>query len=211
MDRNSAQAARKHGWRRLNGRETLAALRNRLEEGRPMLPHKILSGGQTGIDRAALDVALESGIPIGGHLPRGRKDENGDVLSDKYTGMQETDSDDVNVRTELNVQNSDATLIFSHGLLFGGSEYTERMARQHGKPCLHVDLEKHDAHQAVLLVKTWLSDTQPGVLNVAGPRASDDPAIYSQVKCVLAGALVSDRQWAALERRRSELTKEHDE
>ena len=53
--------------------------------------------------------------------------------------MQETETDDVNVRTELNVQNSDATLIFSHGLLFGGSEYTDRMARQHGKPCLHVD------------------------------------------------------------------------
>ena len=153
-----------------------------------MFPHKILSGGQTGVDRAALDVALEIGIPIGGHLPRGRKDENGDVLPDKYTGMQETDSDDVNVRTELNVQNSDATLIFSHGALFGGSECTQRMARQHGKPCLHVDFDQHDADQAVRLVKTWLSETQPRVLNVAGPRASDDPAIYSEVKCVLAGA-----------------------
>jgi hypothetical protein len=156
-----------------------------------MFPHKIISGGQTGVDRAALDVALELGIPIGGHLPRGRKDENGDVLpNDKYANMQETDADDVNVRTELNVQNSDATLIFSHGMLFGGSEYTERMARQHGKSCLHVDFDKHDAGQAVLLVKTWLSGTQPRVLNVAGPRASDDPAAYSKAKCVLAGALL---------------------
>ena len=81
-----------------------------------MFPHKIISGGQTGVDRAALDVALELGIPIGGYLPRGRKDENGDVLpEDRYANMQETDTDDVNVRTELNVQNSDATLIFSHG------------------------------------------------------------------------------------------------
>ena len=80
-----------------------------------MHPHKIISGGQTGVDRAALDFALEVGIPIGGHLPRGRKDENGDILPDKYAGMYETDADDVNVRTELNVQNSDATLIFSHG------------------------------------------------------------------------------------------------
>ena len=119
-----------------------------------MFPHKILSGGQTGVDRAALDVALDLGIPIGGHLPRGRKDENGDVLPvEKYVGMQETDSDDVNVRTELNVQNSDATLIFSHGALFGGSAYTERMARQHRKPCLHVDFDKLDPDQAVLLVK----------------------------------------------------------
>jgi hypothetical protein len=156
-----------------------------------MFPHKICSGGQTGVDRAALDVALELGIPIGGHLPRGRKDENSDVLSDKYANMQETDTDDVNLRTELNVQNSDATLIFSHGALFGGSEYTERMARQYGKPCLHVDFEKHDADQAVWLVKTWLADKQPGVLNVAGPRASDDPEIYSGAKCVLAGVLAS--------------------
>ena len=160
---------------------------------RLMLPDKILSGGQTGVDRAALDVALELGIPIGGHLPRGRKDENGDVLPDKYANMQEMDSDDVNVRTELNVQNSDATLIFSHGLLLGGSEYTERMARHHGKPCLHVDFNMNDADQAALLVKSWLSETQPRILNVAGPRASDDPKIYSKAKYVLAGALASDR------------------
>ena len=159
-----------------------------------MFPHTIYSGGQTGVDRAALDVALELGIPIGGHLPRGRKDENGDVLPDKYTGMQETDTDDVNVRTELNVQNSDATLILSHGLLFGGSEYTEGMARKHGKPCLHIDFEKQDADRAVLLVRAWLSETQPRVLNVAGPRASNDPEIYSKAKCVLAGVLASDRQ-----------------
>ena len=157
-----------------------------------MFPHTIYSGGQTGVDRAALDVSLEIGIPIGGHLPKGRKDENGDVLPDKYANLRETDTDDVNVRTELNVRNSDATLIFRHGALFGGSEYTERMARKHGKPCLHVDFDKYDADRAVRLLKTWLADTQPGVLNVAGPRASDDPRIYSEAKCVLAGALVSD-------------------
>jgi hypothetical protein len=159
-----------------------------------MIPHKIISGGQTGVDRAALDVALKLGIPIGGYLPKGRKDENGDVLPDKYTNMQEANTDDVNVRTELNVQNSDGTLIFNHGPLFGGTEYTERMARQHGKPCLHVDLNVNDADQAALLVKSWLSKTQPRVLNVAGPRASDDPEIYSKAKCVLAGALSSDQQ-----------------
>ncbi len=150
-----------------------------------MFQHKIVSGGQTGVDRAALDVALEIGIPIGGHLPKGRKDENGDVVPEKYANMQETDSDDVNVRTELNVQNSDATLIFSHGALFGGSAYTQRMARQHKKPCLHVDFDQDDADQAVRLVKTWLADTHPTVLNVAGPRASEDPEISAEVRCVL--------------------------
>ncbi len=155
-----------------------------------MCPHTIYSGGQTGVDRGALDVALELGIPIGGYLPKGRKDENGDILPrDKYADMEETDTDDVNVRTELNVQNSDATLIFSHGALFGGSAYTKRMARQHGKPCLYVDFDQHNADQAVRLVRAWLSDTQPGVLNVAGPRSSDDPGIYSEVKGVLVGAL----------------------
>ena len=86
----------------------------------------------------------------------------------------------MNVRTELNVENSDATLIFSHGLFFGGSEYTERMARKHGKPYLHIDFDKQNVDRAVLLVRAWLSEMQPRVLNIAGSRASDDPAIYSQ-------------------------------
>ena len=114
-------------------------------------------------------------------------------LAFKYANMQQTDTDDVNVRTELNVQDSDATLIFSHEVLFGGSEYTERMARKHRKPCLHVDSDKHDADQAVLLVRAWLSETQPRVLNVAGPRTSIDPEVYSKTRCVLAGALAADR------------------
>ncbi len=107
--------------------------------------------------------------------------------------MQETDTDDVNVRTKLNVQNSDATLIFSHGALFGGSEYTKRMVQKYGKPWLHVDFDRRDLDPAVLLVREWLSATQPRVLNVAGSRASHDPEIYSKVKCVLAGALTTDR------------------
>jgi hypothetical protein len=106
--------------------------------------------------------------------------------------MQETDTDDVNVRTELNVQDSDATLILSHGPLFGGSAYTEEMARRNGKPCLHIDFEHLGAHRAVLLVRTWLLQTRPRVLNVAGPRASNDPTIYSQAKCVLAGVLATE-------------------
>jgi hypothetical protein len=100
------------------------------------------------VDRAGLDVALELGIPIGEHLPKGRNDENDDALPEKYANMQETDTADVNVRTDLNVRNSDATRIFSHRALFGGSAYTERMARQHGKPFMHVDFDQLDADQA---------------------------------------------------------------
>jgi len=161
-----------------------------------MFPHKIISGGQTGVDRAALDVALEIGMPIGGQLPRGRKDENGDVLPDKYTGMQETSTDDVNVRTELNVRDSDATLVFSHGVLFGGSEFTEQVTRKHGKPCLHVDFDEQDADQAVLLVKAWLSETRARVLNVAGPRASDDPNLYAEVRSVLQRVLIGSESFS---------------
>ncbi len=171
-----------------------------MTKGESMFPCRIYSGGQTGADRAALDVALELGIPIGGHLPRGRTDENGDALPDKYVNMQETDTDDVDLRTELNVQDSDATLIFSHGELFGGSAYTEGMARKHGKPCLHIDFDKQNADRAVPLVRAWLLETQPRVLNVAGPRASDDPAIYSKARSVLAGALAVDGHFPARER-----------
>jgi hypothetical protein len=157
-------------------------------------PQKIVSGGQTGVDRAALDVALEFGIPIGGYLPKGRKDENGNVLPERYNGMQETDTDNVNVRTELNVRDSDATLIFSHGPLFGGSAFTENMTRKHGKPWLHIDFDRQEADRAVPLVRKWLLQIRPRVLNVAGPRASNDPTIYSQVKYVLAGVLAPHDQ-----------------
>lgn len=154
-------------------------------------PKSIISGGQTGADRAALDIALDMGIEIGGYVPIGRLAEDGPI-PERYYGMVETDSDDPAVRTELNVAASDATLIFSHGELRGGSRETADLACRHAKPLLHIDLNKLDVDSAAEMIEEWLSRDDYRVLNIAGPRASDDPEIYDDVTVVLKRLLQTD-------------------
>jgi hypothetical protein len=148
---------------------------------------KIISGGQTGADRAALDIAIKLGISHGGWIPKGRLTENG-VLDDKYH-LKEMETANYNKRTEQNVMDSDGTLIISHGKLTGGSEYTRDMALGHGRPWLHIDLNKTESSQAARQINHWLAEHEIEVLNVAGPRASKDPAIYRSTTDVLERAL----------------------
>ena len=101
---------------------------------------KIISGGQTGADQAALDAAIELGIPHGGWIPKGRLTEAG-PLPDKY-GLTEMTNKDYLKRTKQNVLDSDATVIFSHGDLKGGSKRTADFATELRKPFLHIDLTK---------------------------------------------------------------------
>lgn len=96
-----------------------------------MMVKKIISGGQTGADRAALDVAINLRIPHGGWIPKGRKTENG-ILSDKYQ-LKEMSSSSYQERTEKNVLDSDGTLIISRRKLTGGSALTKKLAVKHGK------------------------------------------------------------------------------
>jgi hypothetical protein len=139
----------------------------------PTRPAKIVSGGQTGVDRAALDVAIELAIPHGGWCPRGRPAEDG-VIPPRYQ-LRETASSDHAVRTEQNVLDSDATLIVCAGRPRGGTELTLQLARQHGKPHLVVDLDgPHDPAEA----RRWLAEHQSKALNVAGPRESQSPGIH---------------------------------
>jgi hypothetical protein len=137
---------------------------------------KIISGGQTGADRAALDVAIDLGIPHGGWVPRGRMTETG-RLPEKHH-VQEITSISYPERTELNVVDSDGTLIISHGKLSGGSAFTLEMAGKHRKPCLHIDLDELDESKAAEIVSHWIDARGIKILNVAGPRASKDPKIY---------------------------------
>ena len=148
---------------------------------------KIISGGQTGADQAALDVAIEMGIPHGGWIPRGRKTEKG-RLPDRYH-MQETNAIDYTQRTDLNILDSDGTLLFSHGRLKGGSALTRRLAGLHNKPCLHLDLNEISEYKAVEIIKSWIDARDIKVLNVAGPRESENPRIYDAVRNILKSAL----------------------
>ena len=146
---------------------------------------KIVSGGQTGVDRAALDFAIKHKIPHGGWVPKGRLAEDG-PLPAKYK-LTEMSTDSYTERTEQNVIDSDGTVIISHGKLTGGSAYTLKMAKKHNRPYFHVDLKQYEVLPAALEILSWLDDNGIKTLNVAGPRASKDPKIYKMVKEVLTG------------------------
>lgn len=140
----------------------------------------IVSGGQTGADRAALDWALRHGIRCGGWCPRGRRAEDG-VIASCYA-LTETPSRDYRQRTRWNVRDSDATVIFSlTPALEGGSLLTRELAAQRAKPWLHL----HPGVDAVALLRAFLALNRPRVLNVAGPRASKAPGVAAFVCSVL--------------------------
>lgn len=144
---------------------------------------KIVSGGQTGADRAALDWAIAQGLPHGGWCPTGRRAEDG-VIPSRYALQEVPDGGSYRQRTKRNVLDSDATLIVSIAAeLTGGSKLTQAFAQRHGRPWLHVWPSAH--WQADL--QTWL-DGRGGrieVLNVAGPRASSEPGVTRFVQEVL--------------------------
>lgn len=149
---------------------------------------KIISGGQTGVDRAALDVAIELNIPCGGWCPRGRLAEDG-VIADKYP-LSETGSAEYGERTERNSIDTDGTLIIATRPLTGGTALTVELAHRWNKPCLIVDLR--DAPDADTIT-TWLEDEQIEVLNVAGPRESKQAGIYEEA-CHLLRTLLRNNQ-----------------
>lgn len=136
------------------------------------VPSRIVSGGQTGVDRAALDVAIAMGIGHGGWCPAGRLSEDGTVPS-RYD-LQETESAEYPVRTERNVIESDATLILYEGSLKGGTLLTRRICVRLGKPHLVVRMDRDD----ISLARQWIAVHKPATLNVAGPRESTAPGIF---------------------------------
>lgn len=136
-------------------------------------PEKIVSGGQTGVDRAALDAALALGIPCGGWCPKGRRAEDG-AIPERYP-VAETESEAYEERTRLNVRDTDATLILASGPLSGGMGLTAETAEAEGKRLLVADPFSLPDVQAVT---DWLAENGVRVLNVAGPRESTQPGIH---------------------------------
>ena len=148
---------------------------------------KIISGGQTGVDRAGLDAAIHFKIPHGGAIPKGRRTEDG-ALPDRYN-LTELTSTSYPARTEKNVVDGDGTVIFSHGPLSNGSMLTQKKAFLHKRPTLHLDLRRVDIKRAAKLLVEFVRTNRIEVLNIAGPRASGDPYIYGAVFSVLTVAL----------------------
>ncbi|MGH6636455.1 MAG: putative molybdenum carrier protein [Gammaproteobacteria bacterium] len=135
---------------------------------------RVLSGGQTGVDRAALDAARAAKIAIGGWCPRGRRADDG-AISEHYP-LAETPSAGYAQRTEWNVRDADGTLILKRGALEGGTVLTVRVASRWGKPCLVIDLNDPSA----MVVVDWFAEDGIRVLNISGPREAQRPGIYTQ-------------------------------
>jgi len=144
---------------------------------------KIVSGGQTGVDRAALDAALEAGLPCGGFVPRGRLAEDGPIPA-RYP-LTECESEDYAVRTGLNVLGSDATLILYEGELSGGTLLTAGLCRRHGKPVFTLALGREPPEAAAERCRAFIRRARPSILNVAGPRESGSPGVYGRSLAVL--------------------------
>jgi len=145
--------------------------------------NKIISGGQTGVDRAALDFGLENGVEIGGYCPKGRIAEDG-VISSVYS-LIELPSRDYSVRTLKNIQQSDATVIVYFGELEGGSLNTKRFSNQEKKPLLLINGMEKTPTQSGRMLSSFLEEYVIKVLNVAGSRASKCPTCYAYTKQML--------------------------
>jgi len=143
-------------------------------------PTKIVSGGQTGVDQAALAVAIDFTIPHGGWCPQGRRCESGTIPSEYH--VTELDTPSYAARTRQNVIDSDATLILYRDQLSGGTLLTYQIAQQLDRPVFLFDLEN-----PVELAKpqAWLKQFSVATLNVAGPRESSCPGIHNQVHGLL--------------------------
>jgi len=155
------------------------------------LPRKIVSGGQTGVDQAALDWAITNRIPHGGWCPAGRKAENGRIPA--RFKLVATRSPTYAVRTRWNVRDTDGTVIFSmRRRLVAGSKRTALAAAQYGKPLLQLG-SWHEAVEAARRLARFVQRHQIAVLNVAGPRASEAPGMSGFVAAVLTRAFQRGR------------------
>lgn len=154
---------------------------------------EIVSGGQTGVDRAALDAAIALEIPHGGWCPFGRKAEDGVIpqqynLKETNAPSEETENPDTiyKQRTELNVCDSDGTLIITKGSPTGGTFYTIQMAEKHHKPYFVIDISIPFKNVEVI---NWIKVNKIHKLNVAGPRASQIKDIYNAAYDILINLL----------------------
>jgi len=143
-----------------------------------MMFQRIISGGQTGVDRAALDWAIARGIGHGGWCPQGRRTEDGKIPG--HYALRETHSAEYLERTRRNVEDSDGTLILNRGPIQGGTLSTWRFLNELDKPSYRLQLETDLDDSVVLDVLAWLERYAIATLNVAGPRESDFPGIYAQ-------------------------------
>ena len=148
---------------------------------------KIISGGQTGVDRAALDVALKHGIESGGWCPTGRLDEIGRI-PDRYP-VEELEDGGFIERTLQNIKDSDGTVIIYPGKLSGGTEQTLHFCVEQRRPHELIDASNVSTQKAAQLIADFVRENKIGILNVAGPRQTEWPEGYDYASRVMSAFL----------------------
>lgn len=142
---------------------------------------EVISGAQTGADRAGLDAAIDAGLPHGGYCPRGGLSEDNAPILELYN-LEETKSKDYKVRTRLNVETSDGTLVINQGKMTRGTKLTVELAEELDKPVFIVDVGNPPSLETFM---NWLNEHRIERLNVAGPRESKAPGIYERATQIL--------------------------
>ncbi|HYK46775.1 MAG TPA: putative molybdenum carrier protein [Parafilimonas sp.] len=146
---------------------------------------KIISGGQTGVDRAALDVALELHIECGGFCPKGRKSEDG-MIPEKYP-LIETATEEYSERTRLNIKEADATFVLIDRQADKGALLTIELCKTHNKKLMEADLSgRVDDKQVV----QWILNNKITILNIAGSRETSSPGIYEKAYRLLRKVMI---------------------
>lgn len=127
---------------------------------------KIISGGQPGVEQAALDIAVRMGIECGGSIPTWRKEEDESIV-EKYH-LDEMPNTNYARTTEQNVLDSDGTLIISQGDILASSALNRRLAERYRQPWLYIDLNRIAAFQAAEKIAAWIAENDIEILNVTG-------------------------------------------
>jgi hypothetical protein len=148
---------------------------------------KIITGGQTGVDRGALDACLEIGFPTGGWCPKNRRAEDG-IIPEKYD-LQETAQKEYKFRTEKNVRNAEGTVIISPSNLTGGTLLTKELCHKFNKPYLIIQAEKNSINNKVSKIISFLEQKKIITLNIAGPRLSEWNNSYQISKQIITSLL----------------------
>jgi len=154
---------------------------------------KIISGGQTGVDRAALDAAIAARLPYGGLIPKGRLAEDG-TISKTYEHLIEADTEDYKFRTEANVLDADITLIIGYLPMTGGTHLTNVYCHQHDKTHIFVNLDEPENDNVEKIIK-WMKQTNPTKINIAGPRESKHSGIYKKTKKIIGKSVSKLDSW----------------
>ena len=183
------QIAAEIEWRKDTG------MTDRGADGKPdrgsVAEFRVLSGGQTGADRGALDAAIAAGVSCGGWCPAGRWAEDGPIAA-RYPLVETLESDPL-IRTRRNVADADGCLVLTLGALDAGTRATVKAAQSLGRACLEIDLSRTGNEAAASRITAWIWEAAIRTLNVAGPRESNAPGLQDRAQDVLGAVLATMR------------------